>query len=142
MENHRHEVAIFAAGYTSEMATFLDSNPGLRSRFSTTIEFESYSPAEMVEITTRILEAQQFTVDGEFKEALKDHYVGSDYTGSNGNGRYARNLVEKILANMANRLGSQSIIETQLLTNLDAKDIPNPNRVEPARKIKLGFQPE
>lgn len=142
MENHRHEVAIFVAGYTAEMANFLDSNPGLRSRFSTTIEFESYSPKEMVEITSRILEAQQFTVDSKFKDALEDHYVSSDYSGSNGNGRYARNLVDQMLANMANRLGPESIIETRLLTNLDARDVPKAKGGEPVRKVKLGFQPE
>lgn len=142
MENHRHEVAVFVAGYTSEMKTFLDSNPGLRSRFSTTIEFESYSPKEMVEITARILESQQFAVGSQVREALEQHYLGSDYTGSNGNARYARNIVDQILANMANRLGSQSIIETRLLTNLEAVDVPKPKRGEPVRKIRLGFQPE
>ena len=89
-----------------------------------------------------ILEAQQFNVDSKFKDALEDHYARSVYTGSNGNGRYARNLVDQVLANMANRLGTESIIETRLLTNLDARDVPKPKGGEPVRKVKLGFQPE
>lgn len=142
MENHRHEIAIVVAGYTSEMENFIESNPGLRSRFSTTIEFDSYSPEEMVEITTRILEAQKFSVGLKVKEALTNHFLRADYAGTNGNGRYARNLVDQMLANMANRLGEQSVLETQLLTNLDPQDVPVVWIEEPVKKIKLGFQPD
>jgi SpoVK/Ycf46/Vps4 family AAA+-type ATPase len=140
MESHRHELAVFVAGYSVEMEYFLGSNPGLRSRFSNSIEFDSYSPGEMVEITTRLLGAQLFSVGPEIKVALEAHYQAANYKGSMGNGRYARNLVDQMMINMSNRLGEQSIIETRALTSLTQEDVPRAKNEQPVKRIKLGFQ--
>jgi AAA+ superfamily predicted ATPase len=140
MESHRHELAVFVAGYTVEMEYFLGSNPGLRSRFSNSIEFKSYYPGEMVEITTRLLGAQLFSVGPEIKVALEAHYQAANYKGSMGNGRYARNLVDQMMINMSNRLGQQSIIETRALTSFTQEDVPRAKNEQPVKRIKLGFQ--
>jgi len=140
MENHRHELAVFVAGYPSEMDKFLDSNPGLRSRFSNSIEFDSYSPSEMTEITIRLLEAQQFSIGTDIKLSIDGHYQNADYRGSKGNGRYARNLVDQMLVNMTNRLGEKSIIETRALTQFTQGDVPIVKKDLTAKKVRLGFQ--
>jgi hypothetical protein len=140
MESHRHELAVFVAGYSVEMEYFLGSNPGLRSRFSNSIEFKSYYPGEMVEITTRLLGAQLFSVGPEIKVALEAHYQAANYKGSMGNGRYARNLVDQMMINMSNRLGQQSIIETRALTSFTQEDVPRAKNEQPVKRIKLGFQ--
>lgn len=141
MENHRHELAVFVAGYTSEMEYFLESNPGLQSRFSATLEFDSYSPQEMLEITLRILKSHQFEASSSVRDAITEHYRHADYLGNKGNARYARNLVDQILANMASRVGEQSIFDTRLLSNLEAADVPRVSGEVQPPGIRIGFQP-
>jgi ATPase family protein associated with various cellular activities (AAA) len=63
MENRREDVVVIVAGYTEEMNTFLDANPGLRSRFSRTIEFPPYSPAALAEITELIAGKASYRFD-------------------------------------------------------------------------------
>ena len=141
MENHRHELAVFVAGYTAEMEYFLNSNPGLQSRFSATLDFDSYSPEDMLEITLRILKSHQFEASSSFRDALTEHYRHADYLGNKGNARYARNLVDQILANMASRVGEQSVLDTRLLSNLEAADVPKVSVEVQPPSVRIGFQP-
>lgn len=141
MENNRDKLAVFVAGYEDQMNSFLDSNPGLRSRFTNTLTFESYTPDEMVEISLEMAKALQLSFSDPVVEALIRLYRAADYSGSAGNGRYARNVVDKMISNMANRLGSQSIFETVALTSFTAEDVPAA-KTRPSSGFKLGFQPE
>jgi stage V sporulation protein K len=50
MEDHREDLVVIVAGYKNEMSRFIDSNPGLKSRFARSIHFEDYSPAELTNI--------------------------------------------------------------------------------------------
>ena len=63
MEDHRDEVVVIAAGYTKEMADFVASNPGLASRFTKHVEFENYSPEELVTIMGQHAESAGYTCD-------------------------------------------------------------------------------
>src|SRR5690606_41644680 len=63
MEDHRDEIAVIVAGYTAEMETLLDANPGLASRFSRTIEFENSSPEELTLIVGRLVAAADYRLD-------------------------------------------------------------------------------
>lgn len=141
MENNRDKLAVFVAGYEKQMNSFLDSNPGLRSRFTNTLTFESYTPDEMVEISLEMIGELQITVSEPVVKKLHQHFLSADYSGSAGNGRYARNVVDKMVSNMANRLGAQSIFETVALTSFTAEDVPAAKN-RPSSGFKLGFQPE
>ena len=59
MEDHRDDLAIVAAGYPEEMADFIDANPGLKSRFTRTIDFPDYTDDELVAIFARLGEQSQ-----------------------------------------------------------------------------------
>lgn len=106
MEDHRHDIAIIAAGYTAEMTDFLAANPGLASRFSKTIEFDSYSAEELVVISTRMAAADDYVCAPGFDEALLDHFQRLPRDGTFGNAREARRLFEAIRKAQAQRLRS------------------------------------
>lgn len=141
MENNRDKLAVFVAGYEKEMNSFLNSNPGLRSRFTNTLTFDSYTPDEMVQISTEIARELQISMPDPVLKRLHHHFSNSDYSGSAGNGRYARNVVDKMISNMANRLGAESMFETVALTSFIASDVPD-TKTQPSQRLKLGFQPE
>ena len=106
MEDHRNDLVVIAAGYPTEMETFLDSNPGLRSRFSRTIDFCDYTVEEMLLIFRGMLTESGLLLDEsavpllrQILEQLKQQ-AGDRFA----NGRSVRQLFEQVQANQANRL--------------------------------------
>ena len=106
MEDHRDEVAVIVAGYTSEMAEFMDTNPGLASRFSKTIEFENYSPDELMLIVNRMVEGGDYTLDRSADPILLDYFAGVVGDTNFGNARDARRLFEGMRKAQSQRLGA------------------------------------
>lgn len=102
MENDRDRLVVIIAGYSSDIDRLLETNEGLRSRFATRIEFDSYSPEELLEIAKVIANANdsRFSADAadQFLEAAKLLHQrtvrGRPALDIAGNGRYARQLVE------------------------------------------------
>ena len=102
MENDRDRLVVIIAGYGSDIDRLLETNDGLRSRFSNRIEFESYTPAEIVDIAEVIAEANDSRLSGDAaKRVLEAATLLHDRTLGGkpaldiaGNGRYARQLVE------------------------------------------------
>ncbi len=106
MEDDRGKFIVIAAGYTEEMNDFLNSNPGLQSRFTKKFTFEDYSPDELIQITQKLLESKDHYLDEEAKEPLKK-YFNIIYRNRNktfGNGRLVRDLVESALKNQLLRV--------------------------------------
>jgi parallel beta-helix repeat protein len=104
MEDHRHEIAVIAAGYTGEMLEFLDANPGLASRFSKTIEFENYSPDELVLIVRRMAAGDDYLLADGSSEALIRHFALIERDQNFGNAREARKLFEGMRKAQSQRL--------------------------------------
>jgi Holliday junction resolvasome RuvABC ATP-dependent DNA helicase subunit len=124
MEDHRDDVVVIAAGYTGDMRRFLAGNAGLASRFSRQIPFASYTASELVSII------QGLAVDGGFEfnldclPVLYAHFDGLTRDETFGNGRYARQLLERTVTRQANRLrgsGTPSVAEMQELTLADVQ---------------------
>lgn len=108
MENDRDRLVVIVAGYRADLDRFLDTNEGLRSRFTRSIDFPSYSAPELVEMATRMAEKRDSVFEKlahDEMEALFAHLAASttpDATGTArrsldiaGNGRFVRNLVER-----------------------------------------------
>jgi parallel beta-helix repeat protein len=104
MEDHRHEIAVIAAGYTNEMEEFLSTNPGLASRFVKTIEFENYSAEELALIVQRMIIADDYVAAPEVGPALLAHFAGITRDANFGNAREGRKLFESMRKAQAQRL--------------------------------------
>ncbi len=104
MEDHREQLVVIVAGYSAEMRAFLDGNPGLGSRFSRTIEFESYSTEELVTIVERFCTAHHYVLEYDTRLALVELFDSMPRTESFGNGRVARKVFEDMVGRQAYRL--------------------------------------
>lgn len=124
MEDHRDRLVVIVAGYPKLMHQFLDSNPGLRSRFAREIEFPDYSSDELVAITRSMVDAADYRLGDGAVEALLGVYDRAHRAPGFGNGRYARNLFEQALNRQALRLseGDVSALREDELTTLGADD--------------------
>jgi Holliday junction resolvasome RuvABC ATP-dependent DNA helicase subunit len=118
MEDHRDDLAVIAAGYRDRMEKFIDSNPGLRSRFTRFIDFPDYTPEELTTIFVRMAEDEGYTLSDGVVESvnamMKEAYESR--TDTFGNGRFVRNLFEKSTTAQANRLANASPTRDQLCT--------------------------
>ncbi|MEX5631807.1 AAA family ATPase [Parafrankia sp. FMc2] len=123
MEDHRDEIVVIAAGYTGDMRRFLASNAGLASRFSHRIRFPSYSADELVAIFEELARGGGYEVDGASMQVLRRHFDGIDRGETFGNGRYARQLLERSITRQASRLRGLSDLTTDDLRQLLALDI-------------------
>lgn len=125
MEDHRGNLVVIVAGYTERMAEFIDSNPGLSSRFNRFIEFPDYSPDELLKILEKICgDAQmKMTVDAknEAERVLENAYIEKNETF--GNARVARNLFHDALGRQANRLVFLDDVTEAELQTLEKQDI-------------------
>ena len=105
MENHRDCLAVVVAGYSKEMEGFIESNPGLHSRFPTFIDFKNFSASELVEIfKSEAAAGFGIGVNDEVAEALHNWFAEDPKENEKGNGRLARNLVNEMVGKMAARL--------------------------------------
>lgn len=127
MEDDRDDFIVIVAGYPSEMERFINSNPGLKSRFTTYIKFKDYSIEELDEIMLTILKEYQYELTTEAKiklinildETLKKGEKGF------GNARDVRNLIEKVIRKQASRLSQYDAkdITKELLLTIEKEDI-------------------
>ena len=124
VEDHRDDVVVIAAGYPEEMEVFIDSNPGLRSRFPKTIHFADYTDDELVQIFESLCTQSRYQCDDAARAKLRTFFAAQARTRGFGNGRLARNLFEAAVARQASRLVElENPTDEQLLT-LTADDIP------------------
>jgi thiol-disulfide isomerase/thioredoxin len=107
MEDLRDRLAVIVAGYPNEMNRFLTSNPGLASRFNRTVEFDDYSPEELLEIFEAMIRdgGYQLTVEARERAAQLFAMAYASRSASFGNGRFVRNLFERTQEGHANRVG-------------------------------------
>jgi SpoVK/Ycf46/Vps4 family AAA+-type ATPase len=123
MEDHRDEVVVIVAGYSAQMRAFLDSNPGLASRFAKTIEFESYSTHELVSIVESLCRTHHYALEYDTRAALVRMFDGMPRTESFGNARVARKVFEEMIARQAFRLSQHGRYSGVELAQLLPQDL-------------------
>ena len=125
MEDHRDDLVVIVAGYTDLMEQFLQSNPGLRSRFNTFIFFEDYSADELTKIYESMAKKNSYELTAEMKEALQAYFVNrcANKPENFANARDARNLFEKTITQQANRLVELSNVTNEQLVRIEKEDL-------------------
>jgi stage V sporulation protein K len=108
MEDYRHRLVVIVAGYPRLMRRFLESNPGLRSRFSREISFPDYSTAELLAITQRFAATSEYDLESDAERELTGIFDGVTHGEGFGNARFARTLFEQALNAQALRLAADS----------------------------------
>ena len=127
MEDNRDRLVVILAGYSDEMKQFIDSNPGLQSRFNRYILFEDYSTDELTSIFEFNLSKYDYKLTEEAEKTIKE--VMSEAVAKKdknfGNARFVRNLFEKTLERQAKRLASSHLnsLTEEALTEITASDI-------------------
>jgi Cdc6-like AAA superfamily ATPase len=104
MEDRRDDLVVIVAGYPAPMATFIAANPGLSSRFRTTIEFEDYTDDELVAIVRHLAEGADYELEPTAVERFREVLRRTPRDSSFGNGRFARNALEAAIGHHAWRL--------------------------------------
>ena len=127
MEDNRDRLIVIVAGYPEPMEKFLDSNPGLRSRFNKYIQFEDYSVSQLVDIFIEMCTSQDFIIGEGVKEelALKVGVMVANAGENFANAREIRNYFENVVAKQAERLMKKSYdeINGDALLTIEKEDL-------------------
>lgn len=125
MEDQREDFVVIVAGYSEPMNRFLESNPGLKSRFNKSITFEDYSPNELLDIFELFCKLNEMRLSSDARDYLTQYLskLSNEKSENFANGREMRNLFEKAFTNQANRLSHYNNISDEELNIIKTEDI-------------------
>lgn len=144
MENHRDETIVIFAGYPDEMEDFLSRNPGLRSRIAFHVHFPDYNEDELMDILKLTIKNRSMLLSAEAEESARSIIASAAKTSDFGNGRFIRNLTEKAVMQMSERLAEknyETLSDSELVT-LQPEDFCIPQYMsdnKPKEKVRIGF---
>ncbi len=122
MEDRRDDLVVIVAGYPDPMVVFITQNPGLASRFKTTIDFADYTDDEIVTILDKLAAAADYDVSPQAREEFRSILEATPRNQSFGNGRFARNLLEEAIGRHAWRVQDIDEPSAEQLRHLHAED--------------------
>jgi SpoVK/Ycf46/Vps4 family AAA+-type ATPase len=122
MEDNRDRIVVIVAGYPNDMRRFIESNPGLSSRFTKTIDFPSYGVADLCEILRRMAARQQFSLPDDFAAALTPWIEQRSRATDWGNARSMRTLLEKARESQAIRISTDASADLSRIETADLLD--------------------
>lgn len=134
MEDHKDEIILILAGYQQEMEKFMQTNPGLHSRFPIHIDFPDYNRQELLQIAEQLCAKRQYQLTVQAKSALL-HSLNPPANNSDdkfGNARTVRNIIEKAIRRQAVRLISKHSTTREELMVIEPCDITG---VEPCENV-------
>ena len=126
MEDNRDRLVVILAGYSKEMQDFINTNPGLQSRFNRYIDFPDYSAEELLQIFEKNVEKFDYKLEKEALVAMSEYFQHAveNKDANFGNARFVRNIFEKTLEKQANRLSTDPDLDTNELTLITSADLP------------------
>lgn len=125
LEDYRDDLVVIVAGYDELMKKFFESNPGLKSRFNYFITFEDYTVDQMFDIFLSYCKNEEYILHDSAKEKLKKYLElhSSNPENKNANGRFVRNVFDRIIMNQARRLATQSFVTKDNYITILEEDI-------------------
>lgn len=126
MEDKRDDLVVIVAGYDEPMDKFINSNPGLRSRFKNFIQFSDYTGEELYRIFTGMCNKNQYIIEDSARDCLQT-YFNSLYLNRNknfGNGRDVRNLFEEVVTRQSKRIARLSEPSDEEMATIMVADLP------------------
>ena len=139
MEDHRNEICIILAGYTEEMKNLIELNPGFESRIQFTINFPDYSEEELLEIFNGLCKKEKYKLSENCKETLIRNFNIAKTEKNFGNGRYVRNLFEKVKFEQADRIIQSNSKAINSIINKDIESAINAISHNEKERRKIGF---
>lgn len=126
MEDKRDNLVVIVAGYDEPMQSFIESNPGLRSRFKNYIQFSDYTGKELYNIFVGMCNGNQYTLTAAAKETLCAYFdnLYANRDKNFGNGRDVRNVFEKIVTNQSKRVAKLVNPSDDEITTIEVCDFP------------------
>ncbi len=127
MEDFKGQFIVIVAGYTEEMKRFIDSNPGLKSRFTNNFVFEDYTPRQLLEISNDIAEANGYRLDEGALQLLLETFTNlyNNRDKNFGNARTARNILYKAISNQEERIAKLYDYNDEDLMTITFEDVEN-----------------
>jgi AAA+ superfamily predicted ATPase len=125
MEENRGKIVVIVAGYPKEMEKFLDSNPGLRSRFDTAIQFDDYSLQELMEIFDSLMVGNKYEITSGARQLVIRHLVDLRERQVSGNARLVRNVFQQLIAQHAMSLAGLESLTAEQLSRITMLAIPD-----------------
>jgi len=141
MEDHRDDLAVIVAGYPDEMRTFIESNPGLRSRFTTYVPFDDYSADDLMRIFGDMAAHAMVDLGPGVAEQARANVVVAMTSPSFGNARYVRGLFEEAYGRMAARVMADGTIDPGELSSMTRDDVPTVISGLVMDRSPIGFRP-
>ena len=140
MENRREDTIVILAGYPKEMKELLEWNPGMKSRIAFHVSFDDYTEQELLDITKLLAKDRGMRLDESAEKKLLSIYTDARKDVGFGNGRFARNLLEKAKFNQANRFMQRDLqfVSDEEMCTLTADDFDYECRKQEERP-RLGF---
>jgi len=132
MEDRRDDLVVIVAGYPDPMEAFVAANPGLASRFRTTIGFDDYTDDELVKILTLLAGSSDYELTAEAVARFRELLAVTDRSATFGNGRFSRNTLEAAIGAHAWRLRDVEAPSTDQLRQLLAQDLDQDEKGQPA----------
>ena len=139
MEDYKNDLCVIFAGYTEEIEQLLKVNRGFNSRVPFRIYFEDYTVDELYKIFKKMSKYNNYKLSNNIKEILLEHFEQARQITDFGNGRYVRNLLDKIAIEQAQRVATDITEDKDTIKLCDVKNVLDNLEITEPKKIKIGF---
>ena len=139
MEDNRGDLCVILAGYKEEMMNLIEKNPGFESRIQFYVDFPDYTEEELYKIFKSLVQKENYKISSHVKETLLRNFKEQKTSITFSNGRYVRNIYEKVKIEQANRVANSNSEDINLIKKCDIEGVLKDEKLPENNKIKIGF---